>query len=103
MSAFRDNVDGVVTTAFLDALLEMGDAAQFERLMLGEEDRPPPFADSMARIQDLLDGIATREAIDPYDERSALVDLKGRLALERLQRRHPEVWDRVMLTGAVDG
>lgn len=91
--------DDVLTTAFLDAVLEKDDAAEFERLMLGEE---PGAGDSMKRVRDMLDDMAVRFAIDPYDERSALVDLKGRLALERLQHRHPEVWDRVMLTGAVD-
>jgi len=79
--------DGVLRD-FIDALEELDDAAEFEALMLGA-DRPykrERFRDFVARLE--VHNAITLDA-------TALDDLKGRLALERLQRRHPEVWERV--------
>lgn len=88
--------DRALIREFLDTLQELRDAAEFEHLMGGRH------ADGWERLRDLSGTLTVENAIDPYYEGSALVALKGRLALEQLKQRHPEVWERVMLTGAVD-
>ena len=67
--------------------------------MLGEE---PGAGDSMKRVRDMLDDMAVRFAIDPYDERSALVDLWRAPGSGTAPASTPRSLGRVMLTGAVD-
>lgn len=89
--------DVALVEAFLDALREARDAAEFERLTLGGDD----LSDDRDQIRDWFDALVLKPTF--YREPSALEELKGRQALARLQRRHPELWDEVALMETVDG
>jgi len=96
MPASELTADADLVEAFLDAIGEARDAAEFERLTLGGDD----LSDDRDRY-DHFEALVLKPTF--YREPSALEELKGRQALARLQQRHPEVWDEVALTEAVDG
>lgn len=82
----------VALEAFLDAIEEAREAAEFERLMLGSDDRS--FSVVMAESDDLFDAFLARVLVSTYyREPSALEALEGRRALERLLVRYPEAWE----------
>jgi len=89
--------DGDVVEAFLDALQEASNAAEFERLTSGDETRRP-YEESMRGIEDGNDALTIRLVASDPDEPSALDRLRSQRALERLQVRHPDVWEQVTLT-----
>lgn len=91
-------IDGALIREFLDALNQARDAAEFEHLM-GDGRKPDPWE----RLRDTDDALHVHFGFHLYDddEPSALDALKGRMALERLQQGHPELWEQTM-TGAVD-
>lgn len=98
MAATRE--DAAVIKAFLDALREAREAAEFERLMLAAEEDTPPANEvidsTTQRIQDRLDAMVADRLTEHFDDRrSALDELKGAIALERLQERYPELWEQV--------
>ena len=81
--------DAVRIREFLDAL----EADEFERLVLGAR------VYGFEHLRDVVDVLEVQRALST-DGESALWELKGRMALERLQQRHPETWQRVALAGA---
>jgi hypothetical protein len=88
--------------AFLDALAEVREAEEFERLM-GETEAGPsgerfrPFNESMARIKTQISVMHVHHLtfdLGVGDEPSALTQLKARRALDALREQYPEQWDR---------
>ena len=88
--------DDFLIEAFMDAIREKRDAAEFERLMLGKREK------GLGSLDDSLDLIHLIRWYGWEDERSALDELRARLALERLQGRYSDLWERVELTGVLD-
>ena len=89
-------MDDLFITQFLDGLEGARDAEEFERLMLNDDsgDVWAELATSSARLTEQLDILQVTHAL-PWGEQPALDTLKGQRALERLQARYPEVWERV--------
>jgi hypothetical protein len=88
--------DPAVLEAFVAAVNEIGNAEEFERLML---DKTPSFKESMRRITDGTDCMILSPLWDD-EEMSALELLKRDRALKRLKGHYPEVWERVAVEEA---
>jgi hypothetical protein len=94
-------LESAVIGAFLDELDEIREAEEFEHLMLVGDAEPKFDLERFADGADIFEARPLRASF--YREPSAIEELRGRLALERLRRRHPEVWERVERAGALDG
>lgn len=92
----------VLIDAFCDAVREQLEAEEFEWLMLGEPKRHHSVLWRRMHSYGDLCEIRVTDWYEDEAEVSALEGLKARRALESLQARFPEIWERVAMTEAVD-
>lgn len=84
--------DDAIIDAFTDAIREKLEVDEFERLMTGKKSE----GGLSSQTWDYLD-LLTLGCAMGADESSALVSLRGSLALDRLRARHPELWEQAAL------
>jgi hypothetical protein len=86
--------NGTTWRAFATAVQEVQDAAEFERLMYGDDTRPS--GDLLERAENFADFTAIGRALGTTDgDFSALNALRRDRAMARVTSRYPEIWARV--------